>query len=119
MRVGLDKGGWCKVGSNHFLIFKFKFITFEKIEFKITPCERIEIFSILFLYLFTFLSSSHEKAAGCKTSSFAKDFPVICLPYLDGDIPFSAFPNDATSELAGLLLTILLVLNVKQESYEY
>ena len=40
--------------------------------------------------------------------------------HLDGEIPFSAFPNETiTSELAGLLHTIPLMLNVKQESCEY
>ena len=34
VRVELEKGGRCRVGSDQFLIFKFKFINFEKIKLK-------------------------------------------------------------------------------------
>ena len=34
-------------------------------------------------------------------------------------IPLGAFPNGTTSELAGLLHAVPLILNVKQGSYEY
>ena len=37
----------------------------------------------------------------------------------DKGIPLSAFPNDTTSELAGLLYTVPLSPNIKQESCEY
>ena len=48
-----------------------------------------------------------------------KKLPTPGLPHLDGGIRFSAFPKSTTSKVAGLLHTIPLMLNVKQESCEY
>ena len=99
MRVELEKGGRCRVGSNHVLIFKLKFIIFEKIKFKFinTMDLKFRLFIFLFIRIFILLSRESDGAP----YELALELPTICLPHLDGGIPFGAFLNGTTSEVAG------------------
>ena len=71
--------------------------------------------SFLFIGIFIFLSRESNGAP----YELAEELSATCLPHLDGVIPLSAFPNSTTSEFAGLLHAVLLILNDKQGSYEY
>ena len=70
---------------------------------------------IIIICIFILLSRESDEAL----YELAEELPAICLPHLDGGIPLSAFPNGITSELAGLLHTVPLMLNAKQGSCEY
>ena len=65
-------------------------------------------FFCLLICIFILLSRDSDQAL----YELALELPAIRLPHLDEGILLSAFPNDTTSELVGLLHNVPLVLNV-------
>ena len=104
----------CSVESNYFS-FQIQFLKKKFNSNSLTPCEQIYIFIFLFICIFILLSRESDG----EPYELTWELPAICLPHLNGGISFRVFPIGTTSELAGLLHTVPLMLNDKQESCKY